>query len=1010
MCADDGQCVAISECVPTCLGKTCGSDGCGGSCGACQEGLNCVLGSCVEGCLDPVGCAGLECGYDACGNPCGACELGVPCGLGGMCNTCVLCNEESACLDLGLEDTGLLGWQLDGDARVVQNLGATLPQDGLNMLQISTGLDLTTEVGVATFGNCLPSGNWTLSFDYKFYSEEFKEWCGANVSDAFVVELFPGVDAPLMDYVGAIGFEVSVDDLCAPGDYSCGPDECGSQFAGLEISDVGFDKGGVYNTPWISVAVSVSELIPSGEPFTLRFKVSDASDSLYDTAVLIDKIELSTCTPSCDGKTCGGDGCGGSCGSCLDGELCAGGTCCTADCGENTCGPNGCGGICGLCDYDEQCVSLSELAVEPLGCTPDPCHDKECGSFVGGIVCGVCTDPEAVCYSGQCCVPDCDGKTCGYGGCNTYCGFCGADEVCADGTCCVPSCEGVQCGDGGCAGTDGCGSCPKDSEVCVEGACVCIPDCEGKQCGPDGCGGTCGACPDTDVCSGGSCCSPDCEGTACGPDSCGGLCGDCQAGSYCDEGACIDGSCGDLECGPNGAGLSCGGCGTFPNVCVGNTCTCPPQCAGKECGPDACGGSCGTCDNQTVCVEGSCCTPDCTDKSCGEDGCGGLCGACWDGLACTSDSCQAGTCVYEELEDPLCCEDSGVCEDGDPCTSSGLCVDSQCVFEPLPGCCVGDADCQDGDDCTINTCDGAPNAVTGTCVEVPGCCLQEGDCDDEDPCTTDSCDLLTGTCSYDVVQACCSNVKDCDDGVACTIDACTPLGCTHTDNCCTISEDCDDGDDVCTTETCVDGACVIEIDDDLGCCEPEPFVEDFENGVGQWWFQDGPGGCQWQLSSSQAFSPTLSLYYGNPATGNFACGVSTTSVQSGVIALHEGAGSSLTAAIYMGTESSSLYDQLFLDIVGPDASHTVWVKPSVDVNLWFEISVNLNAWAGQNISLRWRFDTVDAVANSGKGVFIDDIMITSTCEEVPCGSVADCDDGLQVSTEKCTDGFCKYSL
>jgi hypothetical protein len=41
-----------------------------------------------------------------------------------------------------------------------------------------------------------------------------------------------------------------------------------------------------------------------------------------------------TCTSSCAGKVCGDDGCGGSCGSCGPGELCAQGQCVT---GQGTC-------------------------------------------------------------------------------------------------------------------------------------------------------------------------------------------------------------------------------------------------------------------------------------------------------------------------------------------------------------------------------------------------------------------------------------------------------------------------------------------------------------------------------------------------------------------------------------------------------------------------------------------------------------------------------------------------
>jgi len=68
----------------------------------------------------------------------------------------------------------------------------------------------------------------------------------------------------------------------------------------------------------------------------------------------------SSCTPDCDGKTCGDDGCGGSCGTCADGETCnAAGTCetgsCLPICDGKQCGSDGCGGSCGTCGDGQIC-------------------------------------------------------------------------------------------------------------------------------------------------------------------------------------------------------------------------------------------------------------------------------------------------------------------------------------------------------------------------------------------------------------------------------------------------------------------------------------------------------------------------------------------------------------------------------------------------------------------------------------------------------------------------------
>ena len=57
------------------------------------------------------------------------------------------------------------------------------------------------------------------------------------------------------------------------------------------------------------------------------------------------------CTPQCDGMTCGDDGCGGTCGTCAEGETCdmMNQVCCTSDldgdgvCDEYDCAPDDAG-------------------------------------------------------------------------------------------------------------------------------------------------------------------------------------------------------------------------------------------------------------------------------------------------------------------------------------------------------------------------------------------------------------------------------------------------------------------------------------------------------------------------------------------------------------------------------------------------------------------------------------------------------------------------------------------
>jgi hypothetical protein len=256
------------------------------------------------------------------------------------------------------------------------------------------------------------------------------------------------------------------------------------------------------------------------------------------------------CTPECEGKVCGPNGCGATCGECPPSTACGdSGLCevsCTADCGGKSCGSDGCGGSCGTCPVGTNCNATGACTDE--GCTPQ-CVGVNCGSDGCGGSCGTCA-PSMSCQGGMCqpgaCVPDCAGIQCGDDGCGGACGTCAGGELCnALGQCdgaCTSDCAGKQCGHDGCGGS--CGTCPAGS--CQEYLCVmgCIASCGTAVCGDDGCGGSCGGCAPGQTCDvAGQCsagCVPDCAGRQCGSDGCGGSCGLCGVGTYCSPlGSCL---------------------------------------------------------------------------------------------------------------------------------------------------------------------------------------------------------------------------------------------------------------------------------------------------------------------------------------------------------------------------------------------------------------------------------------------------------------------------------------
>jgi hypothetical protein len=212
------------------------------------------------------------------------------------------------------------------------------------------------------------------------------------------------------------------------------------------------------------------------------------------------------CQPVCDGRTCGGDGCGGIC-ACPTGKVCnATGQCissCVPNCLGKGCGSDGCGGTCGSCAAGFSCNAAGQCQST---CRRN-CTGKSCGSDGCGGTCGSCAAGFSCNAAGQCqstCRRNCTGKSCGSDGCGGSCGTCAAGATCtASGQCqsaCTRNCTGKSCGSDGCGGS--CGTCAAGATCTASGQCqsTCRRNCTGKSCGSDGCGGSCGACAGGSTC------------------------------------------------------------------------------------------------------------------------------------------------------------------------------------------------------------------------------------------------------------------------------------------------------------------------------------------------------------------------------------------------------------------------------------------------------------------------------------------------------------------------------
>jgi hypothetical protein len=126
-----------------------------------------------------------------------------------------------------------------------------------------------------------------------------------------------------------------------------------------------------------------------------------------------------TCTPSCNGKTCGDDGCGGTCGTCGAGQTCSPGGTCTGggSCAHPICSTGG---------------ALTESC--------DPCAQQVCAA--DSFCCNGSWDSICVGEVASVCHQTCGGGTCGHAICSTggkldgSCDTCATQICAADSFCC----------------------------------------------------------------------------------------------------------------------------------------------------------------------------------------------------------------------------------------------------------------------------------------------------------------------------------------------------------------------------------------------------------------------------------------------------------------------------------------------------------------------------------------------------------------------------------------------
>lgn len=507
---DLGDC---AECVPQCDGRICGPDGCGGDCGLCPVGQYCdtVASACID-CT----CGSRVCGQDPCGNSCGACSEGYQ------------CSPEGACLPCSC------GERVCGDDGCGNSCGSCIPFSE-----------------ACVFGQCVATDCYALNEIRDCLNEcTPSSWVGDGLCDKSEVSGHFNCPQFQMD-AGDCGYCVS---SCE--DQTCGLDACGQPCGDCEAGSYCASDNRCYpctcdglacgNDPcgnWCGACPSDQECSDGVcQPCDPDYVVDCAGrcgptdwlgDGVCDyglgydfscEAFGFDGGDCPSCTPDCQEKECGYDGCGGSCGQCGEQMYCSlmqtcvpcDGECpaCVPQCDNRTCGSDGCGGSCGQCGPGETCAQTDGWGTR--------CYENVCALGVGSE--GCCDGSlRKWCEAGEMRASECL-----LNGPHYTCGWYAGDVDNQPGRYCGP--EGIVLA-----------LAPEETEVAQCPAC--LPQCEGKECGSDGCYSECGQCQEGSQCVGGLCeliCQPQCANRECGTDGCGGSCGTCDEGDLCNaDGLCL---------------------------------------------------------------------------------------------------------------------------------------------------------------------------------------------------------------------------------------------------------------------------------------------------------------------------------------------------------------------------------------------------------------------------------------------------------------------------------------
>ncbi len=161
------------------------------------------------------------------------------------------------------------------------------------------------------------------------------------------------------------------------------------------------------------------------------------------------------------------------------------------------------------------------------------------------------------------------------------------------------------------------------------------------------------------------------------------------------------------------------------------------------------------------------------------------------------------------------------------------------------------------------------------------------------------------------------------------------------------------------------------------------FFDDIENGIGAWSRQVYEGDDLWHPTHQNSWSGIACAWCGVEALGTYATGRPVrTALITPLIDLRQ-ASAPITLEFYENYETELVRDACMVDVSFDAGSSWTPLRgvrgaaPSGSSGGWILTSLDLSSFAGEEILIRFHFDTGDAYGNDYPGWFFDDVLVTA---------------------------------